>query len=495
MKLVTAVLMLGLASVTWADSPVCNQPGENYVGWPTVDPVWEMCYLKVSDSSAAQGSSLEIRKVHFNGYLAMERIHMPMLFASYETSTCYRDWKDAESDFLKANQVENPTQSAITTCDASTEPNEVVGDCPFNDPNGSGQIGNGADCVTGVQIEKYDDRMVLTTNHSAAWYKYTSRYIFHADGRIQPRFGFGNSTGNSNSINHWHTGYWRINFDIDGADDDEVFIGDAMGDVLQTEEFSDWRHDTSGPGEPVALTDKSWLVKDKNTGRGYRVVPETEGDAQQGKVDEFALTSDPSGRGFHNVDVMATRYKLINGSLTEYSDTPGQNSLSNCSMDEDQLVGQSSAPGVPESMVDENPVFWYRTAVWDQANQGMLCKTGGPTLYPVGDWGLDQAPVAVADSISVDENSVDNALDVMVNDTDDGIGDQFVESVEQPDDGAVVIGLDGLHVEYTPVTDYCNNGVVTDDFTYTLNGGSSATVSMTVNCLGLNDIIFVNDFE
>ncbi len=482
------------AYVAQAGSPICNQPGENYVGWPTVDPIWEMCYLRASDSSAEDGSSLEVRKAYYNGFLVLERIHMPMLFASYETSTCYRDWKDTNSTFLQADQVENPTRPAITTCDASTEPNEVVNDCPFNDPNGPGQIGNNADCVTGVQIEKYVDRMVLVTNHSAAWYKYSSKYIFHADGRIQPRFGFGNSTGNSNGINHWHTGYWRINFDIDDPENDEVYINDGQSSVLQTDEFSDLRH-VAGTNTP--RTDVSWTVMDSVSGRGYRVVPETEGDQQLGLVDEFALTVNPSGRNFHMTDVMATRYKLIasQGNIPEYSDTPGQNSLGNCDMDEDQLVGSSSNPGLPETLVNENPVFWYRTAVWDQAGQGMLCKTGGPTLYPVGDWGIDQAPVAVADAFTVAENSVDNVLDVMNNDTDDGLGDQFVEFVDQPNDGAVVIGVDGNHVEYTPSQDYCNNNVVTDDFTYTLNGGSMTTVQMTVACAGINDIIFVDYFE
>ncbi len=494
--IITTVLMLSIGiNPAWAASPSCSQAGENYVGWPTVDPVWEMCYLNVADSSAEDGSSLEIRNIHFNGFLALERIHVPMLFASYETSTCYRDWKNTNSEFLQADQVENPSRAAITTCDASTEPNEVVNNCPFNDPNGSGQVGNSADCITGVQVEKYDDHMVLTTNHSAAWYKYTARYIFHADGRIQPRFGFGNSSGNSNGINHWHTGYWRVNFDIDGPNNDEIYIDDGQASTLQVDEFSDWRHEQPVQGTPVPLRNRSWVVKDSVTGRGYRVVPDSEGDSQLGLVDEYALTADPSGRGFHMVDVMATKYKLVNGTLTEYSDTPGQNSLGNCSMDEGKLVGSSANPGVPESLVDENVVFWYRTAVWDKANQGMLCKTGGPTFYPVGNWGIDQAPLAVADAVSVDENSVDNVLDVMVNDTDDGLGDQYVESVTQPNDGSVVVGLDGMHVEYTPVTNYCNNAVVTDDFTYSLNGGSTATVAVVVNCLGLNDIIFVTDFE
>ena len=474
-----------------AASPVCDQPGENYVGWPTVDPVWEMCYLPPSSSSATQGSSLEVRKIHFNGFLAMERIHVPMLFASYETSTCYRDWKNTNSDFLRADQVENPTRSAITTCDASTVNNQVVGDCPFNDPNGSGQIGNGADCFTGVQVEKYDDRLVLTTNHSAAWYKYTARYIFHADGRIQPRFGFGNSTGNSNNINHWHTGYWRMNFDIDGPDDDEIFIVEGGNEVLQNVEFSDLRHKNGLP-----LADLSWMVKDNITGRGYKVVPETEGDAQLGFVDEFALSANPSGRGFHMTDVMATRYKLINGTLTEYSDTPGQNSLSNCDMIESNLVGDENNPNnLPETLVDENLVFWYRTAVWDQATMGMLCKTGGPTLYPVGDWGLstDVAPTAVADDYQVEENSLENVLDVMGNDTDPDGGTNIIESVIQPANGLVTIEND-TQLAYTPDVDYCNDEMPTDDFIYILNGGSEGQVSMTVTCFD-DDLIFETGFE
>lgn len=486
MKFILTTMLLLCSALLQAGSPVCNQPGENYVAWPTVNPVWEMCYLSPADSSAADGSSLEVRNVHLNGLLVMERMHVPMLFASYQTSTCYRDWKDTNSPFLRADQIENPTRPAITTCDASTEPNEVVNDCPFNDPNGTGTIGDAGDCFSGVQIEKYDDRLVLVTNHSAAWYKYASKYIFYADGRIQPRFGFGNSTGNSNSINHWHTGYWRVNFDIDGPNNDEVFINDGNSSVLQTLEFSDLRHDTSGQN-PIPLTNLSWTVKDSVTGRGYRVVPETEGDQQSGAVDEFALTANPSGRGFHMTDVMATRYKLINGTLPEYSDTPGSNSLGNCGMDDSALVNN-------EALTDENVVFWYRTAVWDQANMGMLCKTGGPTFYPVGDWGLgiDQAPNAITDSMVVDKNSVDNVIDVLSNDTDPDGGDKFVDSVTQPDNGTVTVGTNGENVLYTPDLEYCNNGITTDDFTYTLNGGSMTDVFMGVDCL---DLIFEDDFE
>lgn len=485
-KIKTVMSLLLMASTQiWAGggggAPTCTGLGENYVGWPTADPIWEMCYLSPADSSAAQGSSLEIREVYFNGYLVLERSHVPMLFANYATSTCYRDWKNTNSNFIEANQVENPTNPAVTTCDASTHPQNSVGNCPF------GMSGN---CISGVQVEKYEDRLVLTTNHSAAWYKYSSRYVFWADGRFQPRFGFGNSNGTNSGITHWHHAYWRLNFDIDGADNDEVFIVDDQGQTQQNTEFHDLREITSGQAnDPGVYTDEvTWLVKDNVTGRGYQMVPGFEGDSQQGFIDDYAVPEDPGMDNYHNIDVMVSNYKLYNnGTLPEYSDTPGSNSLGDCSMEEENIVDGDSLVGV-----NGNPVFWYRTAVEDIQNQGMLCKTGGPMFYPVGDWGLNIAPTAVLDAALVDKNSVDNVIDVLANDTDPDGGDKFVDSVTQPANGTVSIGTNGENVLYSPDVDYCNSGGVTDDFTYTLNGGSESTVAVVVDCL---DLIFEDNFE
>ena len=41
----------------------------------------------------------------------------------------------------------------------------------------------------------------------------------------------------------------------------------------------------------------------------------------------------------------------------------------------------------------------------------------------------------------------------------------------------------GGDVSYTPNAEYCNDGITTDDFTYTIEGGSLATVSVTVECV------------
>ena len=54
----------------------------------------------------------------------------------------------------------------------------------------------------------------------------------------------------------------------------------------------------------------------------------------------------------------------------------------------------------------------------------------------------------------------------------------------QPANGSVVITGGGTGVSYTPNANYCNSppGTSPDTFTYTLNGGSTATVSVTVTC-------------
>ena len=93
----------------------------------------------------------------------------------------------------------------------------------------------------------------------------------------------------------------------------------------------------------------------------------------------------------------------------------------------------------------------------------------------------DDAPTAVDDSAVVSEDSVGNVIDVLGNDIDTDGGPMTVDSVTQPSNGAVT--NNGNNVTYTPNADYCNNGSPTDNFTYTLNGGSTATVSMTVSCV------------
>ena len=102
---------------------------------------------------------------------------------------------------------------------------------------------------------------------------------------------------------------------------------------------------------------------------------------------------------------------------------------------------------------------------------------------------VDDAPVAVDDAATVIEDAAATAIDVLANDTDIDGGPMTIASASDPANGTVVLtgGSPGAHtgLTYQPDPNYCNNppGTTPDTFTYTLNGGSIATVSVTVTCV------------
>jgi hypothetical protein len=70
------------------------------------------------------------------------------------------------------------------------------------------------------------------------------------------------------------------------------------------------------------------------------------------------------------------------------------------------------------------------------------------------------------------------------NDTDPDGGPKTISSATDPARHVVLTGgAPGAHtgLTYTADDGYCNE-LTPDTFTYTLNGGSSAIVSVTVNC-------------
>ncbi|HEV2851597.1 MAG TPA: IPTL-CTERM sorting domain-containing protein, partial [Thermoanaerobaculia bacterium] len=101
--------------------------------------------------------------------------------------------------------------------------------------------------------------------------------------------------------------------------------------------------------------------------------------------------------------------------------------------------------------------------------------------------GADDPPTAVNDVASVLEDAPATAIPVLANDTDPDAGPISITSVTQPANGAVVITGGGTGLTYMPNANYCNMppGTTLDTFTYTLApGGSTATVTVTVSCVG-----------
>ena len=107
---------------------------------------------------------------------------------------------------------------------------------------------------------------------------------------------------------------------------------------------------------------------------------------------------------------------------------------------------------------------------------------------------VDDSPVAVDDTTTVTEDASATGIDVLANDTDVDGGPVAVASVTQPANGTVVITGGGTGLSYQPNANYCNDppGTTPDTFTYTVTGGSTATVSVTVTCVD-DPPVAVND--
>ena len=133
------------------------------------------------------------------------------------------------------------------------------------------------------------------------------------------------------------------------------------------------------------------------------------------------------------------------------------------------------------------------------------CNEGGPTddfTYTLNGGStatvavtvtcVDDDPVAVEDAATVAEDSAATQINVLANDTDADGGPMTIASASDPANGTVAVAPDNLSLSYTPDPNYCNEGGPTDDFTYTLNGGSTATVAVTVTCVD-DDPVAVED--
>jgi VCBS repeat-containing protein len=97
--------------------------------------------------------------------------------------------------------------------------------------------------------------------------------------------------------------------------------------------------------------------------------------------------------------------------------------------------------------------------------------------------GVDDPPSAIGDKASLEEGAAATTIPVQANDTDPDGGANSITSTTQPAHGVVTIANGGLDLTYQPDPGYCNDGEAADSFTYTLSGGSSATVALTVNCV------------
>ncbi len=135
------------------------------------------------------------------------------------------------------------------------------------------------------------------------------------------------------------------------------------------------------------------------------------------------------------------------------------------------LNANGSFTFTPAANFNGPATFTYR------ANDGTANSNTATVTITVN--AVDDPPTAAYDAASVMEDAGATAIDVLANDTDADGGPMTVTSVGQPAHGSSAVTNGGADVSYTPAADFCGS----DTFSYALNGGSTASVTVTVTCV------------
>jgi len=202
------------------------------------------------------------------------------------------------------------------------------------------------------------------------------------------------------------------------------------------------------------------------------------------------VANDDSGTGFETDEDSSFTTGDVLANDTD-AETPG--SLTVDSYDDGNLSGTLSDNGNGTFGYDPNGQFedlaageWAEDVFTYVVTDGVLTDTATVTITVSG---LNDAPTADDDTFSVDEDSSDNALDVLDGDTDPDVSDTLtVHAVGATDQGGTVTDND-TDVLYTPAADFVGDEV----FTYTVSDGNgsydTATVTVTVNPATLDYVV------
>ncbi len=207
--------------------------------------------------------------------------------------------------------------------------------------------------------------------------------------------------------------------------------------------------------------------------------PSTAVDAAIDAPAPASLQIDPPTKLFDDVIVLArgdaTTFTITNlgdvesGAITAALGGQGASSF--------ELASHCAGPLAPNASCTIDLTF-APTAVGLAA--ATLDVSGSGTISaPLQGLGIARSPIAVADSVTVVEDSSATAIDVLANDTNVDGAQKLVAATTQPAAGVVVIASGGTGVTYQPNENACGS----DSFMYTVSGGATATVSVTITCV------------
>jgi hypothetical protein len=256
--------------------------------------------------------------------------------------------------------------------------------------------------------------------------------------------------------------------------------------------------DSNTPTKEIAVTpvNSPPTVDATNTALGY-----TENDAATA-VDGGLTVTEPEGDDLSGASASITSNYQAGQDFLSWTDN---NLADNITLDNINTTAQTvvltgldsdanyqaALRAVKYQNGSESPSNLTRTVTFsatDSPGGATGSDTRGITVTPV-----DDPPDAVNDSAALTEDDPATSIPVLTNDTDIDGGPKTISSATDPANGTVVLtgGSPGAHtgLTYQPDANYCNNPDLTppsatpDTFQYTLNGGDTAFVSVTVKCV------------
>ncbi len=221
---------------------------------PDGSPLWSFLVVRPSASQGTNASGVELRNVTYRGKLVLFEAHAPILNVQYDNNACgpFRDWLFEES-FLQADGT-----NVAPGIRRSQTPAQTI-------------LESGADQgnFRGTAIYRQGRETVLVCELQAGWYRYVSRWRFHDDGTIRPRFGFDAVEDTCVCNVHHHHVYWRFDFDIGGANNEVREFNSPP--IFPPDNWHTFQFEARRRRRPQLS--RRWQIRNPQTGDAYDLIP------------------------------------------------------------------------------------------------------------------------------------------------------------------------------------------------------------------------------
>ena len=197
----------------------------------------------------------------------------------------------------------------------------------------------------GVAAQKLSDRLILTTQVMAGWYRYIYTWTFFLDGTFQPGVRFTAVNNTCTPLAHYHNIYWRLDFDLEGSTNDAI-------DEYNSGTWSTLATEAQRLYSPA--TGRKWRVRDKGTGSGYELVPGPDAD-------------------------VASSWSVADAWGLLYRSSEQDDGGATGGVDGDKAHLDNYVNG--ENIDGKDVVLWYRAGYRHDGPAD--CESGGPTLQPI----------------------------------------------------------------------------------------------------------------